>query len=308
MLADGSSFYEQVARHYPMKIAHLINPVFVKHSSDLTIAQPITFESMRMAQQQAAGSAAVELLAVGYHEDRTIMPDSFRILPPLSRSVLDVATFDRQRKLPLLHEILDRQYDGSKADYFIYTNVDISLQPVFYLAVQDFIEQGFDAFVINRRTISNSYTAVDELPQMWAETGEAHRGWDCFVFPRTMVPQFELGNVCVGMPRVGLALLANLVAFGRCFNEFKDAHLTFHIGDDRRGKNPAFTDYHDHNTRELMESLYLLEERQGAFERRTIPGSFLWRKRTFGPLYEFWARNVYLPPRLSGLLNSFLRE
>jgi len=38
-----------------IKIAHMVNPVLVKASSDLHIAQPITFESMRIAQQQAMG-------------------------------------------------------------------------------------------------------------------------------------------------------------------------------------------------------------------------------------------------------------
>ncbi len=263
---------------------------------------------MRIAQRQAAGQVAVELLAVGYLEDQPVMPDGFYVQPVLTRSVLDVATFQKQRKLPLLKDILESLYDGSDADYLIYTNVDIGLQSDFYLAVQQTINQGFDAFVINRRTISNRYSTVEQLPQMWAESGAAHRGWDCFVFPRLLFPQFELGNICVGMPRVGLALVANLVAFGRSFFEFKDAHLTFHIGDDRRHNNPAYADYGDHNTRELMKNISILEMETGSFGRKTIPGSFLWRMRTFGPLYEFWARNIYVPPRLSRLLNSLLRE
>lgn len=262
---------------------------------------------MRIARQKSTGQAAVNLLAVGYEEDKPVMPEGFQVLPPLARSVLNVGTFQKQRKLPLLMDILDRGFVGCEADILIYTNVDIALQPDFYLSVQEFIEQGFDAFVINRRTIPGTYTSAAQLAQMWAEAGESHRGWDCFIFPRALVPQFKLGTVCVGQPRVGLALLANLVAYGRSFFEFKEAHLTFHIGDERRLKNPAFADYRDHNTRELMKSLSVLEMEQGPFARRSIPGSFLWRMRTFGPLYEFWARNVYLPPRLSMFLNRLLR-
>ena len=117
------------------KISHIINPVMIDASSDLFTAQPITFESMRIAQRQATGKIAVKLMAVAYPEDQPVMPDGFQILPPLTRSVLDVATFQKQRKLPLLGDILERLYDGSDADVLIYTNVDIGLQPDFYLAV-----------------------------------------------------------------------------------------------------------------------------------------------------------------------------
>lgn len=291
-----------------MKFAHIVNPILVEPSSDLFVAQPITFESMRIAKQEAAPKVPVDLLAIGYAEDEPAMPAQFRVLPPLTRSVLDVGRFTKPRKLPLLRDIMQNLYDKSEADYLIYTNVDIGLQPHFYLAVNDFIDAGYDAFVINRRTISKTYDSADQLPQMWAEPGQPHRGWDCFIFPREIFPRFELSNICVGMPRVGLALLANLVAYGRRFAEFREAHLTFHIGDDRRGKVPELADYHDHNTHELMRVLSKLENENGPFGRRSIPGSFLWRKRTFGPLYEFWSRNVYLPPALSRFFNRLLRD
>ncbi len=291
-----------------MRIAHIINPVVVRPDSDLYIAQPITFESMRIAQRQVVNKLTVDLLAIGYPEDQSIMPEGFIALSPFTRSVLDVATFNKQRNLPLLADIIDSLYKGSEADYCIYTNVDIGLQPNFYLAVLEIIEQGTDAFVINRRTISNRYTSVDELPQMWAEAGKPHRGWDCFIFARSLIPNFKLGNICVGMPRVGLALVANLVTYSRRFAEFREAHLTFHIGDDRKGKAPELSDYHEHNTRELMGILSALENENGPFGRRSIPGSFLWRKRTFGYLYEFWSRNVYLPSNLSRFINRLLRD
>ena len=291
-----------------LRIAHIVNPVQVQLPSDLAVAQPITFEAMRIAQKQAEGQVAVELMAVGYAEDKPMMPADFQILPMLTRSVLDMATFRKQRKLPLLKDILDRLYGSSEADVLIYTNVDIGLQPDFYLSVQEIIDQGFDAFVINRRTISNKHTHPEELPLMWDEAGEPHRGWDCFVFQRDLYPQFVLGDVCVGATRVGLALLANLLAYGRCFFEFRDAQLTFHIGDERRWNNPAFADYDAHNTHELMEILSYLEEETGPFGRETIPGSFLWRKRNFDSFYELWSGNVYLPFRLSRLLNRLLRR
>jgi len=289
-----------------IKIAHLVNPVLVKSSSDLFIAQPITFESMRIAQQQAVEEVAVELLSIGYEEDKQAMPTGFRALPALTRSVLDVADFQEQRKLPLLKDILDCLYSCSDAEFLIYTNVDIGLQPDFYLAVQRLINQGFDAFVINRRTISGHYMYLDQMPQMIAERGSPHRGWDCFVFQRSLLPRFKLLDICVGATRVGLALLANLEAYGSSFKEFRQEYLTFHIGDERNWLNLAYSDYDAHNTQQLMDILEAIEAEIGPFGRDTIPGSFLFRKRTFGPLYEIWARHVYLPTRMSGMMNRLV--
>lgn len=288
------------------KFAHIINPVNVPETSDLFIAQPVTFETMRRAQSWAAEQVDVELYAVCYPEDKPMLPADFIQLPFLEKSVLDYGRFQHPRPLPLLKDILDSLYAASDADYFIYSNVDISLLPHFYLTVNDTIEQGYDAFAINRRTISTRHTQPADIPLMWAEVGEPHRGWDCFVFPRAAYANYELGHICIGATRIGLALLANMQAYAKQFTVFKDAHLTFHIGDERRWLNPKYADYDAHNTQELMTILSLLEQAQGEFARDTIPGSFLWRKQTFGSFYEWWARSVYLPPGLSQLLNKIL--
>ncbi|MEM7113299.1 MAG: hypothetical protein AAF614_12765 [Chloroflexota bacterium] len=287
------------------KLAHIINPVHVAKTSDLFVAQPVTFETMRQAQA-AATQVTVDLFAVCYPEDRPIVPDGFVHLPDLTKSVLDYGRFQHPRQLPLLKDILDSLCAATDADYLIYTNVDIGLQPHFYTAVSELIGQGYDAFAINRRTITDRYTTPDEIPLMWGEVGQPHRGWDCFVFPRASYPRYKLGHACIGATRIGLLLLANMQAFARQFHVFKDAHLTFHIGDERGWLNPKYADYDDHNTAELMQVLTALEQEQGAFTRDTIPGSFLMRKRTFGSFYEWWARSVYLPPRLSRLLNRVL--
>lgn len=291
-----------------MKLAHVVNPVRVLPASDLYVAQPITFETMRRARDFAAGAVDVTLLAAGFAEDAVVFPADFVHLPPLRRSVLDVAHFRLPRRLPLLQDILDAACAATDAEVLVYTNVDIGLQPHFYTAVQRLVEEaGHDVFVVNRRTISARYTSIAEIPLMWRASGQPHRGWDCFVFPRALQPRFRLGAVCVGATRVGLALLANLVAYGRAFRQFTDAHLTFHLGDARSWLNPAFADYDAHNTRELTGILAALERERGPFPRESIPGAFLWRKRKFGPLYEFWSRHVYLPGGVSLWANRLLR-
>ncbi len=274
------------------------------------MAQPITFATMRQAQAATAVSphptTHVHLFAIAYPEDEPVMPAGFTHLPPLTQSVLDVGRLAPPRKLPLLRHILDALYAASDADFFVYTNVDIALQPHFFTAVSHHIAAGHDAFVINRRTIPKTHTRVADIPHMLAEPGEPHRGWDCFVFKRQAYPHYQLGDVCLGAPRVGLALLANLIAFAGNFAEFKDEQLTFHLGDDRSWRSWRPSDYERHNTRELMAVLARLEQAQGAFPRHTPPGAFLAKKRTLGPFYELWTRLAHVPIGWSRWFNGVI--
>ena len=286
-----------------MNIAHIINPVIVENSSDLFIAQPITFETMSRAKEYAADKVNVELFSAQYAEDRSIIPPNFTLTPDLDRSVLDVAEFRTNWKLPLLRDILDRLYAASDADYLIYTNVDIAIQPQFYCAVKSFVKQGYDSFVINRRTISADYSDVEELELMYDDLGKPHRGWDCFVFPRYFYPSFNLFDVCLGAHRVGLALLSNMVAYSQRFTELQDEYLTFHIGDSRTRLKKEYLDFNEHNSNEVMRVLSSLEEKCGPFPRESIPGSYLLRRRRFGPLYDAWSRNIYMPTGLSRIIN-----
>lgn len=276
-------------------LAHVINPVLVDRSSDLFVAQPVTFETMRIARDFSAGQVSVELFSAQYPEDHPTVPHGFQITPDLEKSVLDYAKFERHRKLPLLKDILDRLYEAASAEFLVYTNVDIALLPHFYLTVAQFIGAGHDAFAINRRTIARTYTRVEQIPLMYADLGQPHRGWDCFVFRRDVYPSFILGSVCVGAPHVGLALVANLVAHAGAFKEFKDQHLTFHLGDDRRWHSGAYADYAEHNTGETLRILAELERQQGPFDRSSPPGAFLRKRRILGPLYDLWVRRAGLP-------------
>lgn len=225
------------------KIAHIINPVIVAPSSDLFVAQPITFATMKIAAELARGQVEVKFFSAQYPEDRALVPKDFQLTPNLERSVLDFGDFPQKRKLPLLADILDRLYEAAEAEYFIFTNVDIAVMPHFYTAVNAFIEAGHDAFVINRRTIERQYTEISQIALMYAEIGEPHEGHDCFVFRRAVYPQYRLGTVCTGVWYVGRVLLWNLAGHARKFREYKNKHLTFHLGNDRafvKDENVAF--------------------------------------------------------------------
>ncbi len=249
------------------KIAHLVNPFLVSDpNDDNAFAQPVTFETMKRARDFAAGTVEVSFYSTQYPEDYPIIPAWLVKTPDLTRSVYDLGAFQKKRKLPLLADILDRLYEASpQAEYLIYSNVDIGLMPHFYLAVDNLIESGYDAFVINRRTIKK-YRRLDELPKMYAAIGDWHWGHDCFVYRREVYPQYRLGAICIGTRKVGRVLLWNLIVHARKFRELKhNKHLTFHLGNDPLSKRPEYADYDAHNLAEARRILAELERDYGPF-------------------------------------------
>ncbi len=230
------------------KFAHVVNPVKVAPSSDLYIAQPVTFESMRIAQHLAATlSLDVELCAVNFPEDDEIVPPFFGSRKHLERSVLDVNRFSIPRKLPLIKDILDRATVATEAEYIIYSNVDIAVVPHFYLSLASVVNEGWDAFMITRRTLSKNYTAASEIWRMYADIGDQHPGNDCFIFRREDYVHYDLGEACVGARGFAKVLGINLIIHAERFQHFKNLHLTFHIGDDRTWDATEWADYSTHN-------------------------------------------------------------
>jgi len=215
-----------------LTIGHIVNPVLISKKSDLFIAQPITFESMRIAREAAQGKVDVSFFSAQYPEDRSFVPPFMTMTDDLDRSMRDLTEQGTGKKLPLIKDILDRLYEASDAEYLIYTNVDISLVQHFYCAVATFIEEGYDGFTITRRQISDRFRSTDELAQMYLEEGKPHRGWDCFVFRRSLYPQFFLGDVFIGAPAIGRSILCNLIRYADKVGVFSDEHLTFHLGRD----------------------------------------------------------------------------
>lgn len=233
-----------------VEIAHIINPVKVNKSSDLFVAQPVTFKTMQIARELAKQqNLEIELYSAQFPEDRVIVPDFFYKTPDLTRSVMNLQTFKKNRKLPLMKDILDNLYNSTDADYLIYTNVDIAVMPYFYLSVAEIINQGYDAFIINRRTIGN-YEKINKMPLMYSKIGGRHAGYDCFVFSRESYPKYVLNNVFIGSIPIGFALGANLINNANKFKLFTTLHLTFHLGSDGAWKKKGFEDYSDFNISE----------------------------------------------------------
>ena len=257
------------------KIGHVINPVVVPQTSDLYVAQPVTFESMRVAKKYAKGIVDVELYSAQFPEDYPLVPKFFNHTPNLTRSALDLGTFRKKRKLPMLGDIIDRLYNSTDADYLIYTNVDIALMPYFYVVVNKLIDDGHDSFSITRRTITNKYNRIAELPFMYAETGENHPGHDCIVFRREVFPEFEFQNMTIGSGHIGKAMVINLMAFSKNFLTLRNSHLTFHIGNDQVWQHYTLHDQLAFNSCEFGKILIALEKKIGTLEKNPSISTFL---------------------------------
>lgn len=212
------------------RVAHIINPFTATASSDLFVAQPITFQSMKNAREKAKGMIHVELLSSQFEEDSQMVPSGFKQTPHLIRSVQSQQAFFPAIKLPFLADILERLYGESDADYLIYSNVDIGLYPDFYIRVNELINKGYDAFIINRRRLQTKYTEPAHLSAIYRDTGRSHPGFDCFVFHRRLFPTFKLDGICIGVPFIEIAFSQNLFALSERFTLIENECLTFHIG------------------------------------------------------------------------------
>lgn len=227
-----------------ISIAHIINPVKAKEGTELFVAQPIVFQSIRKAKT-FSDNIDVKLFSAQFSEDREIVPGFFQKTPDLENSIV----INNGKKLPLIKDILQRLYENSNAEYLIYTNSDIIVLPQFYEVVAKIIEQGYDAFIINRRRIPKVYNRVNDLPFIYSDIGKSHPGFDCFVFKRKLFPKFSLGEICVGIPFVEATMMHNLFAHAQNCKLFDDLHLTTHIGMNVMPKHDE--DYYWHNRKEF---------------------------------------------------------
>jgi hypothetical protein len=222
----------QPMRRMP-RLAHLVNVFVPQQGSEFEYVQPITLASMQRAQAHAAEAGIdVQLLTAQFSGDHAAVPPGWQATEDLSQSVRDVYHDASLPPLPLFAHLLGRLYAATDAEYLIYTNIDIALQPHFYVAVAAFIAEGHDAMIINRRRIGGHFRAVAELPAMYAERGLPHPGFDCFVFHRDLYPRFELDQVCIGIPFIEILMGQNLFCLARNFKLYEHEYLTFHIGEE----------------------------------------------------------------------------
>lgn len=268
------------SRATPARIVHLVNP-FRSPSGDCDDrTQALTYETMRRARDFSP-DLPIHLTAVVAETDADCVPDGFDLAGTLNRTVDRVAQFENPRPLPLLFDILQsghhhaadlagRHGDSPEDVFLIYTNADICLMPHFYDAIAGLVAHGFDTMTINRRTIPQHRRATGELAKMYAEFGQTHPGYDCFVFPLAHVDRYVRSDAFIGGDFVARSLLYNMVANSGNMLMLRQAHLTFHIGNEREWSDPRFKDYREFNVKQAIHVLTSLAQRNPAMEAKLV--------------------------------------
>ena len=239
-----------------------------------TAVQAITFRTMLNAKQVVEKMADVTCIAVTFSDDAHLVPTGIVHAPVLSRMVGDVARFTNARPLPLLFDVLDlglaAGIGGAHSDeneFIIFTNSDIHLQPNFYVEVAQLLEQGWQAMSINRRTLDVPIAQRRWDEKFFSEPGQAHPGFDCFVFPASWYARFARSLSCCGASYVMRSLLFNLIAQSSRYLFLDHAHLTFHLGDDRKWEVQSFDEYRDFNEAQAMAVIEAIAVDTSAFAR-----------------------------------------
>lgn len=247
----------------PISFTHIINPFVCAPGSEHGIASRITYASMRTAIAHARqADIAVTIQAVILPGDEAAIQPPARFGGHLPRTVQDIRALHPARPFPLIADILAAGSASASSTHLIFTNMDIALQPDFYVRLHSLIETRFDRstpFIVYRRNIPGHYTEAGQLPAMHAEPGELAYGFDCFVFPAACVPQLDLGNCCVGAAHFDyLMFMALDAASGFRIQRVADMPLTFHIGNDIAWSGQI--DYIEHNLAESLGAIQRMRQ------------------------------------------------
>lgn len=209
---------------------------------------------MVVAKNFSVYSNQITQCSTQFEEDLEIIPDYFIKLSNLERSVLDVNPVLKTKKFPLIKDILNKINEIEFCDYCIYTNVDIALMPYFYDVIFQYIDNGHDAIVINRRRLTSDYKTIDTMPLMYSDLGKSHPGFDCFVFKKELLDSFVLDDICVGISFLEATMIHNIFCFAEKPLFLPDAHLTFHLGMDVLVERN--NDFYEHNRNLFFNKIY----------------------------------------------------
>jgi hypothetical protein len=264
----------------PARIVHFVNPFRSVGGDCDDRTQALTFETMRRARAFAS-DIPIELAAVVAQAELECVPEAFDLAGTLNRSADQIQQFEHPAPLPLLFEILshgahyargsaERYGDAPEDVFLVYTNADICLMPHFYATVVELIAHGFEAMTINRRTIPQYERNLGNIGKMYAEFGNPHPGYDCFVFPLAHFDRYVSSDACIGRDFVARSLLYNMIANAKYMVMLRHAHLTFHIGNEQEWNDPKLKDYREFNVKQAIRVLVTLAERDPATESKLV--------------------------------------
>jgi hypothetical protein len=240
---------------------------------------------MNIAQKKASNKIKVQILATCYEEDLNFFPANFIFSGLLQKSINQIVSSPKNRKLPLIGEIIENLIKQEPlADFYIYTNIDIILNEDFYLFIDNFLEKNnCDALIVNRKNvIDKEYKSLEEI---FSAKTTTHPGFDCFIVKKEILKKFMFNNICVGVPFIGVNFAHNIFCFAQNPILLDNVNLTRHIGEDIF-KHPR-DEYYWHNRK-------CFDENIGKMWEHLDIDKFPYSKEFFILKYYKWAKNPSL--------------
>ena len=262
------------SRSHPISFTHILNPFRAKVDSEHWIASRVTWQTLRIAHARAhTHGLNVDCCAVILPGDESAVEEPAGRIAYLNRTIQDIKQLKPARLFPLIGDVLAAGAAGSLGSHIIFSNMDISVNADFYLALSDLVTDklGTDVpFTVHRSNIDPSL-AQGSLEQMYRASGPLGRGYDCFVIPKNQVQDLDLGACCVGAPHFDQLLFMALdVRSGHRAKSMSQERLTFHLGNNISWV--TLIDYVEHNLSESLGAIARMRERyeiapRSAFEQ-----------------------------------------
>lgn len=291
----------------PVSFTHIINPFRCEPTSEHGIASRITNATLARAWEHArAQGIQVEIQAVIAHGDEASILPPAQLAGYLTRTVQDIRPLKPSRPLPLIADILQIGTASASGSHVIFTNMDISVQPDFYVRLAELISERFEPatpFIVYRRNLPAHFTDPAQIEEMFDHPGELATGYDCFVFPREYAGDLELGHSCIGASYFDYLLFMALdAASGFRMQRVRDPALTFHIGNELAWSGQF--DYIEHNLDEAITAIRRMRARYA------IPGDSkfaFFEREQFRPLTRIDSRILRKFKRIPGVVSLATR-
>jgi hypothetical protein len=119
---------------------HIVNPFPGRPGSEHAVASRITWATLAVAYERAqrAGIEVFVRAVVLPGDESAVQPPASSVVY-LERTVADVAVLKPHRKLPLIGDLLRTGSEAVTSSHVIFTNMDIAVQPAFYVRVAELV-------------------------------------------------------------------------------------------------------------------------------------------------------------------------
>ena len=271
-----------------MRLLHVVNPVGEKlPQAVLVAAQRLSFQSQYIASEASFKGLQLEWMAVLDKRDANcVLPPFYTHRHFLRRYVGDMTEAILPRRLPLIGDIMQAALEV-EADFYLYTNIDICLQPHFYAFLLPYLQRGYQGLIINRRRIPKYFDwPYEALSAYSSRYGRSHPGYDCFVCSRLVAERLFFSTICVGIPFIGVSFAHNLFAHARPWRLFENEDLTFHLG--MEVYNALAYAYYKHNRNAFFKEV--LPRLRPLLASRNLP----YGHKPFWSRFFHWALNPSL--------------